>query len=67
MIFRSWVWFRPPQPPINTDRIADRRIKVWSIIAEIWNMMDMGAIFCHVSRIMPDGSDTPWVTSGTQK
>lgn len=27
----------------------------------------MGAIFCHVSRIMPDVSETPCVTSGTQK
>lgn len=20
-IFRSWVWFRPPQPPIKMDRM----------------------------------------------
>lgn len=27
----------------------------------------MGAIFCHVSRIIPDISVIPCVTSGTQK
>lgn len=29
--------------------------------------MDNGAIFCHVSRIMPEVSGIPCVTSGTQK
>ena len=29
--------------------------------------MDRGAIFCHVNRIMPDVSEIPCVTSGTQK
>ena len=29
--------------------------------------MDIGAIFCHVSRIIPDMSVIPCVTSGTQK
>lgn len=29
--------------------------------------IDRGASFCHVSRINPDISGTPWVTSGTQK
>lgn len=28
---------------------------------------DRGANFCHVSRIIPDVSGIPWVTSGTQK
>ena len=27
----------------------------------------MGAIFCHVNRIMPDVRENPCVTSGTQK
>lgn len=29
--------------------------------------MDNGAIFCHVSKIMPGYNETPCVTSGTQK
>lgn len=29
--------------------------------------MDKGAIFCHVSKIIPDFRHTPCVTSGTQK
>lgn len=33
----------------------------------IWVMIEMGAIFCHVSRIRPDMSVVPWVTSGTHK
>lgn len=28
---------------------------------------DRGASFCHVSKIIPDISGIPWVTSGTQK
>lgn len=29
--------------------------------------IDRGASFCHVSKISPDISGIPWVTSGTQK
>lgn len=29
--------------------------------------MEIGAIFCHVSRISPDISEIPWVTSGTHR
>lgn len=67
MIFRSWVWFSPPQPPTRTDvrAISIRRLVL--IDGEIWYRMDIGAIFCHVSRIIPDMSVIPCVTSGTQK
>lgn len=34
---------------------------------EIWYISDIGAIFCQVSRSIPDVSGIPWVTSGTQK
>ena len=33
----------------------------------IWYRTDRGAIFCQVSRIIPDINGIPWVTSGTQK
>lgn len=29
--------------------------------------MERGAIFCQVSKIIPEDSGIPWVTSGTQK
>lgn len=66
-IFRSWVWLRPPQPPSKMDRIAMIIITGELMEGEIWIMMEIGAIFCHVSRISPDISGIPWVTSGTQK
>lgn len=34
---------------------------------EIWYRTDRGAIFCQVSRIIPDDSEIPWATSGIQK
>lgn len=67
MIFRSWVWFRPPHPPIAIDRVAAINIMLVSIVWAICIRIDRGANFCQVSRIMPDVSETPCVTSGTQK
>lgn len=34
---------------------------------EIWYKIDRGAIFCQVSKIIPEESEIPCVTSGTQK
>lgn len=34
---------------------------------EIWIIIEIGAIFCHVSRISPDIREIPWVTSGTHR
>lgn len=36
-------------------------------VGEIWYSSAVGAIFCQVRRIMPDESEIPCVTSGTQK
>ncbi len=36
-------------------------------VGEIWYNSAVGAIFCQVRRIMPDESEIPCVTSGTQK
>lgn len=33
----------------------------------IWNMMEIGAIFCHVSKMSPEMRGIPWVTSGTHR
>ena len=66
-IFRSCVWLRPPQPPARTDIIAMVTNKFGFIDGEIWYRTDKGVIFCQVSRIIPDDSGIPWVTSGTQK
>lgn len=67
IIFRSWVWLSPPQPPIAID-ISDitKRISVL-MSGIIMYRTDSGASFCHVNRISPDISGIPWVTSGTQK
>lgn len=67
MIFRNWVWFSPPQPPIAIDirAIIIRRLRL--IVGEIIYRIDRGASFCHVNRMSPDDSGMPWVTSGTQK
>lgn len=67
MIFRSWIWLRPPQPPRMMDNKAIIIIRVGLIDGEIWSIMEIGAIFCHVSRINPDISEIPWVTSGTHR
>lgn len=66
-IFRSWVWFKPPHPPIMIERspMSVRR----GVLRElwIWCRMERGAIFCHVSRRRDDFRFTPWATSGSQK
>lgn len=35
MIFRSWVWFRPPQPPNMMDRMAIVMMRVELMDGEI--------------------------------
>ena len=36
MIFRSCVWFSPPQPPIRIDKTDRVRIKFRLIDGKIW-------------------------------
>jgi len=36
MIFRSWVWFSPPQPPIIMDKIDRVKIKSRLMDGRIW-------------------------------
>ena len=67
MIFHSWVWFSPPQPPIIMDRIDRVKIRFRLMDGEIWSSTDMGASFCQVSKIRPEDRGIPCVTSGTQK
>ena len=66
-IFRNCVWFRPPHPPNNVESSAELMINGWLIVGEICIRIDNGAIFCHVSKIIPDIKDVPCVTSVTQK
>lgn len=35
MIFRSWIWLRPPQPPSMMDRMAIIMIRVELMDGEI--------------------------------
>lgn len=36
IIFRSWVWFSPPQPPIMIDRMEMVKIIFKLIDGKIW-------------------------------
>lgn len=66
-IFRSWVWFSPPQPPTRMDSM-DIVSRIFRLIeCEIWYRIERGASFCQVRRISPDDRGMPCVTSGTQK
>lgn len=67
IILRNWVWLSPPHPPTIMDAMDRMVIVFWSIVGVIIYKTDKGAIFCHVSRISPDSSEMPCVTSGTQK
>lgn len=67
MIFRSCVWFSPPQPPIKIESRDIVNIRCRLIEGAIWYKIDRGASFCHVNRIIPVARGMPCVTSGTQK
>ena len=58
---------RPPHPPTRIERRAVIISMFGLMEGAIWYRTDIGASFCHVSRIRPDISEMPWVTSGTQK
>lgn len=58
---------RPPHPPTRMDKRAEVISMSRLMEGAIWYRTDIGASFCHVSRIRPDTSGMPWVTSGTQK
>lgn len=64
---RSCVWFSPPHPPIAIDSSDIVRSRSRLMVGEMIYRTVSGASFCHVSRIRPDDSGIPWVTSGTQK
>ena len=66
-IFRSCVWFNPPHPPMAIDSRAISRVILELIELFICSRIDIGASFCHVSKISPEVSEIPCVTSGTQK
>lgn len=51
-IFRSCVWFRPPQPPIRVDE-TPKIIKRVGLLGWSWRNRAKGASFCHVDKIRP--------------
>lgn len=58
------VWFRPPHPPIRTDRTPRvRKIQV-GCVGRI-SRIEKGAIFCQVDRIRPIRNGSPCKTSGS--
>lgn len=50
---------------MNTEIIEIVVVSRGSSSSWIWYRMDKGAIFCQVSRMRPELSGTPWVTSGS--
>lgn len=50
-----------------TDRIDIVSSIFRFVVEEIWYKTEMGASFCHVSKISPEDNWMPCVTSGTQK
>ena len=57
----------PPQPPSAIESMPERMMRVVFIDVMVWYRIARGASFCQVSRIIPDESLIPCVTSGTQK
>lgn len=64
---RVCVWFSPFHAPISTDMMADIIRIIGFVIWYIWNKIDIGAIFCHVNRIIPVWIEIPCVTSGSHE
>ena len=67
MIFRSCVWFSPPNPPTITDRdpiIVRVSMEAWF---HVRRSRAIGASFCQVIMINPVLNDVPCRTSGSQK
>lgn len=67
MSFRSWVWLRPPRPPIVIDRMADVSKSVMLVLLLVYNRIVSGAIFCHVRIVRVVRVVVPCDTSGSQK
>lgn len=64
IIFFSEVWFNPPKDPIIIDRIIITIKKLLLILYEINNI---GAIFCQVIKIKLLVQFNPSITPGNQK
>lgn len=64
---RSWVWFRPPRPPIVIDKRADVSMSIILVLLFILSKIVRGAIFCHVRIVRAVMVVVPCDTSGSQK
>lgn len=67
IILRKRVWFKPPNPPANPDRIDDK--KMISVIGELmwYDRRSIGAIFWIVIRTMHCPHPIPCITGGNQR
>lgn len=63
---RSWVWFRPPQPP-TTVEVSPRITKRVVLVQGVWTSKAKGASFCQVDKISPVVRSRPWSTSGSHE
>lgn len=62
-IFRSCVWFSPPQPPISVE-VSPRKIMRFGLAGCICSRRANGASFCHVDIRRPVVRLSPCKTSG---
>lgn len=53
IIFRSCVWFSPPQPPTREDKSPKATRILGFRLGETWRIRDIGASFCQVERMRP--------------
>lgn len=63
--FRKEVWFNPPMAPIKVDKII--KIKRKLVILVIYEIIIMGANFCHVIKIILLFHEIVSITLGNQK
>lgn len=66
-IFRRLVCFRPPHPPMRTDKIEHESISSFGILFEMESNINRGAIFCQQAIIIPFKNGRPLRTSGNQR
>lgn len=63
---RSWVWLRPPHPPVRVE-VRPKKIRRVGDVEGSCIIKVRGASFCQVERIRPVVRLRPCRTSGSQK
>lgn len=67
IIFRNWVWFSPPQPPIIMEAVAIKTNRNFEWLLDVRIMRLIGANFCHVAIMRAIFKVVPCMTSGNHR